>query len=186
MSFSLTQFGRHGPHNNRRRRLLAEDRSAAGGAAAGGRADQPRRPLRSIRPSITATPSSSTSSPRFLELLPRRLIGLAGVLPGPAFCSSRGIEALYAWMPQLSAALGRPTGGRIAALDLAGKGAWPRGSRRWRCWPPAWSRCWSTRSAATAWDDYRGRYRVWLWAALCWFLMATNAAVRLHEGFRDP
>ena len=34
-------------------------------------------------------------------------------------------------------------------------------------------------------DDYQGRYRVWLWAAGCWFLMATDQAASLREGFRD-
>ncbi len=31
-------------------------------------------------------------------------------------------------------------------------------------------------------DDYHGRYRVWLWAAACWFLMASDAVASLHEG----
>ena len=34
-------------------------------------------------------------------------------------------------------------------------------------------------------DDYQGRYRVWLWAAGCWFLLATDQAASLREGFRD-
>ena len=34
-------------------------------------------------------------------------------------------------------------------------------------------------------DDYQGRYRVWLWAAGCWFLMATDQAASLREGFRN-
>jgi hypothetical protein len=33
-------------------------------------------------------------------------------------------------------------------------------------------------------DDYHGRYRVWLWAAACWFLMATDVAAGLHQGFQ--
>ncbi len=34
-------------------------------------------------------------------------------------------------------------------------------------------------------DDYQGRYRVWLWAAGCWFLLATDQAASLREGFRE-
>ena len=34
-------------------------------------------------------------------------------------------------------------------------------------------------------DDYHGRYRIWLWAAMCWFLLATDLSASLHEGFRD-
>jgi hypothetical protein len=33
-------------------------------------------------------------------------------------------------------------------------------------------------------DDYQGRYRVWLWAAATWFLMATDQATTLRESFR--
>ena len=34
-------------------------------------------------------------------------------------------------------------------------------------------------------DDYRGRYRIWLWAVLCCFLAATDVAADLHESFRQ-
>ncbi len=30
-------------------------------------------------------------------------------------------------------------------------------------------------------DDYRGRYRIWLWAAASWFLMASDTAASLHQ-----
>jgi hypothetical protein len=33
-------------------------------------------------------------------------------------------------------------------------------------------------------DDYHGRYRVWLWAALCWFALATDIAVGLHRSLQ--
>jgi hypothetical protein len=33
-------------------------------------------------------------------------------------------------------------------------------------------------------DDYHGHYRVWLWAALCWFLLATDIAVGLHRSLQ--
>jgi hypothetical protein len=34
-------------------------------------------------------------------------------------------------------------------------------------------------------DDYRGYYRVWMWGALCWFLVATDRAASLHAGFQQ-
>ena len=34
-------------------------------------------------------------------------------------------------------------------------------------------------------QDYHGHYRVWLWAASCWVLMATDVAASLHEGFQE-
>ena len=90
-------------------------------------------------------------------------------------------------MPTLTAALGRGTPARpgVAAFDLGGKGSLA-----------AWFSSLMLLAASLVavlvytvrrhrMDDYRGRYRVWLWAALCWFLMATDAAASLHEGFRD-
>jgi hypothetical protein len=34
-------------------------------------------------------------------------------------------------------------------------------------------------------DDYSGRYRVWLWAAICWFLLSVDETSSLHEGFKE-
>jgi len=34
-------------------------------------------------------------------------------------------------------------------------------------------------------DDYRGHYHVWLWAAGCWFIMATDVAASLHQGLQQ-
>ena len=34
-------------------------------------------------------------------------------------------------------------------------------------------------------DDYQGHYRIWCWAAACWFLIATDQAASLREAFRD-
>ena len=34
-------------------------------------------------------------------------------------------------------------------------------------------------------DDYRGHYHVWLWAAACWFIMATDVAASLHQGLQQ-
>ena len=34
-------------------------------------------------------------------------------------------------------------------------------------------------------DDYQGRYRIWLWSAGWWFVMAADQAASLREAFRD-
>ena len=34
-------------------------------------------------------------------------------------------------------------------------------------------------------DDYPGRYRIWLWAAGCWFLLATDQAASLRQWFSE-
>jgi hypothetical protein len=34
-------------------------------------------------------------------------------------------------------------------------------------------------------DDYRGHYRIWLWAASCWLLMSIDATANLHDGLGE-
>jgi hypothetical protein len=123
--------------------------------------------------------------PSLLELLPQRLIGWALILlVGLGLIA--GIEALYVWTPKLTAALGqKPAGVRLAAFDLAGKGSLA-------AWFSALVLLAASLVAVLVYsvrrhqvDDYQGHYRVWLWAALCCFLMASDAAASLHEGFRD-
>ena len=92
-----------------------------------------------------------------------------------------GLEAAYARMLERVAAGATP----VAALQIDAKGSLA-------CWfsslvllaaAVAAMLVYSVRRHRT--DDYRGRYRVWFWAAGCWFLMATDQAASLREGFRD-
>ena len=91
------------------------------------------------------------------------------------------LELIYDWM------LGRvvANGGAATALDLNLKGSLGN-----------WYSTLSLLAAAAAAmivysvrrhriDDYQGRYRIWLWAAGCWFLLATDQAASLREGFRE-
>jgi hypothetical protein len=34
-------------------------------------------------------------------------------------------------------------------------------------------------------DDYNGRYRIWLWGAMCCFLLSLDETASLHEGFKE-
>ena len=126
--------------------------------------------------------------PTLLDLVPRRLIAFVLVFLALSLLIA-GLEALYAWMPALAGDLGHAAAGQrtvtFAALDLAGKGSLA-----------AWFSSLLLLAASLVavlvytvrrhrMDDYPGRYRVWLWAALCWFLAATDTAASLHEGFRD-
>ena len=118
---------------------------------------------------------------RITDLIPQKyakilLLFLAGAV------IVAGLEALYAWMPELAA---HTTDGRIAAFDLDGEGSL--------------AACFSSATLALAGlaslvvysirkhkaDDYHGRYRVWLWGALCWFVMAIDESGSLHEGFKE-
>ncbi len=185
MSLSLTQFD-GGPDDQRRRRLFAEDRSTDGtdGTAAASPTSR-----------VTTPPVHKTQrygdadfldqQPTLLDLAPRRLIGWALVLLAGS-ASIALLEALYVWTPRLTAILGHRTSvppGGLAAFDLDGKGSLA-------AWFSSLTLLAASLVAMLVYgvrrhqvDDYRGRYRVWLWAALCWFLMATDAASSLHEGF---
>ena len=73
----------------------------------------------------------------------------------------------------------------MAALDLAVKGSLG-------CWFSAMMLLAASAVAILVYcvrrhrtDDYQGRYRIWLWAAACWFLMATDQAASLRDAFRD-
>ncbi len=112
------------------------------------------------------------------DLIPTRPVTLAAVLLAGAIVVGVLVE-LYLLMPRVAA--GSP-GGRIAALDLAQRGSLA-----------TW--CSSTMLAAAGLtaiiiytirrhkrDDYHGRYRVWLWAAVCWIVMSMDATAGVRYG----
>ncbi|MBX3413639.1 MAG: hypothetical protein KF708_13190 [Pirellulales bacterium] len=119
--------------------------------------------------------------PRITDLIPTRIgFLLLWFLLGVAILA--GLEALYAWMPELAA---HTTDGRVAAFDLDSEGSL--------------GAVFSSATLALAGlvtlivysvrrhkqDDYAGRYRIWLWASLCWFIMAIDESASLHEGFKE-
>ncbi len=125
--------------------------------------------------------ASTITGRRLIDLIPTQYtMFLLVLLAGGAIIS--GLETLYYWMPQLVA---HTSDGSVAAFDLDAEGSlatwfstitlflasltallvyWVRGHRE---------------------DDYHGRYRIWLWAALTWLLMSIDEASSLHEGFKE-
>lgn len=118
---------------------------------------------------------------RLTDLVPKKYATL-GLLFAAALLVVGGLEALYAWMPSLASLT---HDGRVAAFDLDGEGSLA-----------VW---FSSATLALAGlvslliyhvrrhrlDDYHGRYRVWLWATGCWFLMSIDEGGSLHEGFKE-
>jgi hypothetical protein len=119
--------------------------------------------------------------PRLTDLVPRRLSTfLLVLLAGLAVIA--GLEGLYAWMPQVSALA---SDGKVAAFDLDGEGSLA-------VWFSSMTLALAGLAAILVYmirrhktDDYRGHYRVWLWAALCWFVMSIDETSSLHEGFKE-
>ena len=174
---SSSSFHRSGQRDQRRRRLLTEELAhpddwSSGQVGAGDAPPQKSEHYGDAR--------FLEEQPGLLDLIPRRMVFL-GLLLTMAVSMLVGLMATYAWMLDRVAGGGRA----IAALDLAVKGSLG-------CWfsslmlltvAMAAILVYSVRRHRT--DDYQGRYRIWLWAAACGFLMATDQAASLREGFRD-
>jgi hypothetical protein len=118
---------------------------------------------------------------RLIDLVPRRLTILALWLAA-GLAAITGLGVLHAWQSELSATI---PGWQFAALDLTQRGC--LGS-----WFSSLLLLAASTAAVLAYtirrhrtDDYHGRYRIWLWAALCCFLSAADVAANLHEGLKQ-
>jgi len=168
--------------DDRRRRVLTEDvigpanERESETAASGGAVLRKAR-----RKANYGDAKFMDGQPRITDLVPTRIgFLLLWFLLGATVVT--GLEALYAWMPNLAA---HTTDGRVAAFDLDSEGSL--------------GAVFSSATLAAAGlvtlivfsvrrhkqDDYAGRYRVWLWAAICWFVMAIDESASLHEGFKE-
>lgn len=169
MSLGFARSFIGGQRDARRRRLIGDEPADS--------TDWPSDPVRSEtesrRPYGDLDPSDCGP---LVGLVPRRWLSLVGILAAGAMVIA-GLEAAYAWM------LGRATPVTALAIDAKGSLA---------CWFSSLVLLAAAVAALAVYgirrrrtDDYRGRYRVWLWAAGCWFLMATDQAASLREAFRD-
>jgi hypothetical protein len=119
--------------------------------------------------------------PRLIDLVPTNLaVFLIMFLIGVAAIA--GLEILYAWMPKLA---GLTTDGRVATFDLDGEGSLA-------VWFSSMTLSMAGMVAILVFtirrhkkDDYQGVYRIWLWAAACWFLLSVDETASLHEGFKE-
>lgn len=78
-----------------------------------------------------------------------------------------------------------PTDGRIEALDLDGEGSlsvWFSSALLFVAAQVALLVGWMRSQNP---QDYAGRYRVWFWAAGCWFLLSLDETASLHEAFKE-
>jgi hypothetical protein len=115
--------------------------------------------------------------PRLIDLVPTRLPVLL-VLALVGFGMIAGLEALHAWMPDSLLAVD----GRVAALDVGSGGSLAG-------WFASATLALAALVAVVVHsvrrhrsDDYHGRYRVWMWAALCWLLLSVEQVANLREG----
>jgi hypothetical protein len=166
--------------DDRRRRLLNEEILGAAARDEEAVPESPGRPA-ARRSARYAKAADMSNQPRITDLVPQRawvlflwcLLGLGAVA---------GLEALYWYMPQWAR---HTRDGRIAAFDLDGEGSLG-------AWFTSALLAASGLAAVLIYtlrrhrlDDYRGRYRLWLWAAACFFVMSIDEAGSLHEGFKE-
>lgn len=181
------QLPRSGQLDDRRRRVLTED--LIGSAVSAESSSARRAGLRGSagkngsapHPGSYGDAAQMDRQPHVTDLIPQRyslfcLLFLAG---GAVIA---GLEALYAWMPDLA---GMTTDGRVAAFDLDGEGGLA-------VWFSSMLLALAGMVALLIYsirrhkaDDYHGRYRVWAWAAAMWFVMSIDEGGSLHEGFKE-
>ena len=171
------EFRRSGSGSERRRRMRIEEPSspsgtpvegAAGRAAGGGHALSYCEAARADRQA------------RIIELFPTRYFTLVSLfLLGLAIIA--GLESLHACRDQWSHTI--PLND-LAALDLAGAG-------NLAAWYSSSTLALAALTAVLIYairrhklDDYRGRYRVWLWAATFWLLASVDATAGWHTAVR--
>lgn len=118
---------------------------------------------------------------RLTDLVPLRL-GTYLIILLVAATIIAGLEALYFSMPKLAS---MTTDGRVAAFDLDGEGSLA-------VWFSSTTLLLASVAALLVFtvrrfrrDDYHGRYRVWIWAALVFLLMSIDESGSLHEGFKE-
>jgi hypothetical protein len=181
------QFRRSGQRDDRRRRVLSDLQSAAAlGAssrsrlcpgAAGTQAERNRQQ----KSQHYGDAAFMDEQPRLTDLVPRRPT-VFGLVLAAGLAVVATLEGLYAWMPRLAA---MTSDGRVAAFDLDGEGSLA-------VWFSSMTLALAGAVAILVFtvrrhrtDDYPGRYRVWLWAAACWFILSIDETSSLHEGFKE-
>ncbi|MBX7166677.1 MAG: hypothetical protein K1X74_10060 [Pirellulales bacterium] len=128
-----------------------------------------------------AKATSMVTSPRVIDLVPKSFVAWGLIALGGAALIS-GLEGLYL---ASSALAGRTTDGTVAAFDLDHEGSLAT-------WFSSFLLLVASVLALVVYtvrkqrpDDYHGRYRVWMWACLCWLVMSIDESSSLHEAFKE-
>jgi hypothetical protein len=168
-------FGSRLHRDDRRRRVLSDTAAET--------PPKPRRPTRRGRGRAEkschyASGEFLKRQPRWIDLIPTRphtLLGLAALGGGIV----AGLVQLHLCLPRLVAMTGEP----LSSLELAGRGTLG-------AWFASMLLAVSAVMAVIVYtirrhrrDDYRGRYRIWLWAAFAWLLLSAETATGMRHDF---
>lgn len=172
---------RSGNSSSRRRRVLREDAQAGDGDAATPRRPQGAQPRRKTRVRIDAAhyPEAALPhrQPRLADLLPTKWWSI-GLTAGAAVLVAVSLLTGFAYRASLATVLGEET---LRPLDLTLRGNLADWFASWTLLTAALVAgiVYSLRRHRT--DDYRGRYRAWLWTAGALLLGAMDAACGFHQ-----
>ena len=178
------QFRRSGQRDYRRRRVLNEirfGRSALWNGRPDGWARYGSGSLLARRSAHYGDAEFMDEQCRLTDLVPMRMgTYLLILIVGAGIIAA--LEGLYHIMPLL---VPLTTDGRVAAFDLDGEGSLA-------VWFSSMTLALAALSAMLVYsvrrhrrDDYHGRYRVWVWAALAFLVMSLDETASLHEGFKE-
>ncbi len=130
---------------------------------------------------MEGTDPTTIGQRRLIDVIPTSYLTLTLLLLcGAAMIA--GLEALYYWMPRIAP---MTSDGAVAALDLDNEGSlatWFSSATLGMASLVGLMVYWVRKQRP---DDYHGRYRIWLWASLCWLVMSIDEASSLHEGFKE-
>lgn len=174
------QFRRNGHSDDRRRRVLRDELLTGSGEEHAGEPASPAGKRRALGPAdsvqrYSAAALAARQAP-ITCLIPKRfwtlvVLGLLG-----AVCIA-GIEALYACTYQGYSAERRAV---LVALDVTARGSLA-------AWYASLLLAGSAAAAVMVYslrrhrlDDYRARYRVWLWASVAFLLASADTITGLH------
>ena len=177
-------FRQSGQRDDRRRRVLHDVASDTAATARSGDHSTSVRGSHDLPPRRSENYGDAAfmdRQPRLTDLVPIRLSGFV-VLFAAGLLIVVILEALYAWMPRLAS---MTSDGRVATFDLDGEGSLA-------VWFSSMTLALAGLAAVLIFtvrrhkkDDYRGHYRIWLWAAACCFLLSIDETASLHEGFKE-
>ncbi len=172
-------FRRSGSRDDRRRRVLNETISYRQAVAARDWSDRERPEHKSAH---YGDASFLEEQPRLTDLAPRRPIAFL-VLFIVGCLVIGGLLGLHYFAVQRFAHL--TTDGKVEAFHLDAEGTVA-------VWFSSFLLLLSAVGAMLVYsirrfrtDDYNGRYRIWVWAALCWLVMSIDETGSLHEGFKE-
>jgi hypothetical protein len=164
---------RSGNSSSRRRRVLREDAQASDGEA-----QTPRRKTR-VRIDAAHYPEAALPhrQPRLADLLPTKWWSI-GLAASAAVLVAGSLLTGFAYRASLAAVLGEEA---VQPLDLSLRGNLADWFASWTLLTAALVAgiVYSLRRHRT--DDYRGRYRAWLWTAAALLLGAMDAACGFHQ-----